>query len=202
MARTTPAKGEKAMSESAVTPTEERDEKTVALLKDEKDLLDVLLGSAEQVKNSTEVIRIIRNGEVQFALRVRGVTEDEDRTARDRATDKKRTRKIGNLKVPFTDNVRYRSGLIQMATVAFCRQVGDPDPETGAVAFEDAENMWDNSDLRKQLNVTDKRDMVDRILKAGEKAQVMEVIERLSGFGLEPTEDDEEDVTLESEAGN
>ena len=69
-----------------------------------------------------------------------------------------------------TDRVKYQSEIIYRATVA-----------------EDREKLWDNRDVWDALNAKKDRimnglDVIECVLKAGEKDKVLEAIDKLSGY--------------------
>ena len=69
-----------------------------------------------------------------------------------------------------TDSVKYRSSLIYEATVE-----------------EDRRNLWDNKDVwealkRQGMQIVRGLDVIEYVLKAGEKDRVLEAIDKLSGY--------------------
>ena len=49
-------------------------------------------------------------------------------------------------------------------------------------ATVDSDKLWNNSDLKRQLNVLDPVDVVDAVLLAGEKDAIDDVIDQISGY--------------------
>ena len=69
-----------------------------------------------------------------------------------------------------TDNVKYRADLIYRATVE-----------------EDKKNLWDNKKVwealrNKGMQIVSALDVIEYSLKAGEKDQVVDCIDKLSGY--------------------
>ena len=52
--------------------------------------------------------------------------------------------------------------------------------------------IWDNKDLWKKANVVTGWQLVDKVLKRGEKEKCIELIESLSGYADEDAESTEE----------
>jgi len=53
---------------------------------------------------------------------------------------------------------------------------------------EDRAMIWDNKELWEKANVLAGWQLVDKVLKRGEKDEVIELIERLSGYNSEENE--------------
>ncbi len=137
----------------------------------EGSILNALLDTAGYADDSNEryTIRIRRqkNGEqvTMFTFDIRPLSEDEWNTCRKKNTKKKRDRRYG-IDREEVDNVRFRSQVIYAATVA-----------------ENGSKIWDNREAQEKLNVASGVDLIDKVLKSGEKDAVVEKIEIISGYG-------------------
>lgn len=113
-----------------------------------------------------EVYNVVRDGKKLFSFRVRGLDDEEFEKCRDQATKLVKDRRFGNVAVPRDFNsAKYNSLVIYTAT--------HPD---------DRKFLWDNKDLWQKANIATGWQLVDRVLLRGEKDEVIELIERLSGF--------------------
>ncbi|NSW90211.1 MAG: hypothetical protein HPY74_05950 [Firmicutes bacterium] len=137
-------------------------------LVNENALLAALLKAAEGRQDESNFARvdISRKGNILFSFRVRPLGEDEYNACRDKYTRYVRNKGFGGLKLPEeTDTVRYRSALIYTATIK-----------------EDREKIWDNKDAWKELRVLNGIDLIDKVLFAGEKDKIVEIIDKISGY--------------------
>ncbi|MHC8516986.1 phage tail assembly chaperone [Sporosarcina sp. ITBMC105] len=142
------------------------------LLAVEEDFLRGLLGAYEDNQEDTATIEIIRNGKKFFSFDIRGLSEKEYNDLQDQATKFKKAKNLGGVKVAEETNVtRFRSSLIYHATLA-----------------EDRKKLWNNKQAWNQLNVLNGIDLIDKVLKAGEKSAIIEKIDELSGFGTESSD--------------
>ncbi|GKV54236.1 hypothetical protein NCCP2222_01830 [Sporosarcina sp. NCCP-2222] len=142
------------------------------LLTVEDSFLRGLLDAYEDNQDDVRTIQIARNGRTLFEFDVRGLSEKEYNDLQDQATKFKKAKNLGGVKVPEETNVpRFRSSLIYHATVK-----------------EHRDKLWNNKQAWKQTNVLNGIDLIDKILKAGEKSAVIEIIDDLSGFGSEGNE--------------
>jgi len=127
----------------------------------------------------TETIEVNFANRVTFQFRIRPLSEREWNTCRERNTKYKKNRRLGGMKVvDDTDTVGYHSLLIYTATVD-----------------EDKEKLWNNKKLWKAVGALTGTDMVDKLIPyAGKKQQIVERIERLSGYDDESEDEYEETV--------
>lgn len=134
----------------------------------EYDLLEGLLAAADYV-NELKPIRIERNGKHMFTFHVHAVSEKDKMDAHRKATTYAKNPAGAHLPQIEKDTPPelFKSWLIFIAT-----------------SDEDKQNIWNNKDLKKQLNVLRGVETIDLLLKAGEKDAVMDVIAELSGFGI------------------
>lgn len=136
------------------------------LLASEQDILRGLLDAAEDMKSETTAIEIARRGRVLFRFRIRPLTESEYHACREKATKYIRNRQLGGIKLPEDTNVtRYRSYLIYEATVP-----------------EDRKAVWDNKEAWDRLSVITGPDLIEKVLKAGEKEAVIAKLDAISAF--------------------
>lgn len=141
------------------------------LLFNEDELLKAL--TAKDNMENTETIEV-KFGKAVFRFRIRPLSEREYDECRERHTKYKRNRRLGGMKVvEDTDTVGYHTSLIYTATVD-----------------EDKERLWKNKRLWKAVGALTPTDMVDRLIPfAGKKQQIIERIEKLSGYDDESEEE-------------
>lgn len=114
-----------------------------------------------------ERFAVVRGGKELFAFRVRGLDDGETEKCRTEATKYTRNRRMGRMAVPTDFNTaKFNSLLINLATHPADRGL-----------------LWDNKDLQERAQAVTAWQVVDKVLKAGEKGRVVDLIERLSGFG-------------------
>lgn len=149
--------------ETELTPEEENQ----MLRTYENDILGGLLAAAgfREDSDETKTVEIARNGVVCFKFRIRPLSEEEYERCKEKYTKYSRNKQFG-IRIPEkTDTIRYRSALIYEATVE-----------------EDRKKLWDNRDAWKRLDVLSGIELIGRVLKAGEKDAVLDLIDRISGF--------------------
>lgn len=127
----------------------------------EGSIVDALLESAKYKDDSKDerLIKIVRNQILMFSFKVHPLNESDFQKAR-RQNTKHRGKRDEEL-----DIVRYRSNIIYIAT---CE--------------EDRKRLWNNKDIWTPLNVASGVDAINEILKPGEKAKIIEVVEAISGY--------------------
>jgi len=135
----------------------------------EGDILKGLLAAADFRDDEDNVvpIEIARNGVVLFTFRIRPLSEEEYNLCKEKNTKYVRNKQLG-IKFPEDTNAtRYRSSLIYEATIA-----------------EDRTKIWDNKEAWRapKINVTNGIDMIDKVLRAGEKDAVLNKIDEISGY--------------------
>ncbi len=159
----------KAMTEDRDFTAEETKNQSRAF---EGDILRGVLESAgfSETEDEYRTIEVARKGKVLFTFRIRPLTEEEYEKCKKRNTKYVRNKQLG-IKMPEdTNNVKYRSDLIYTATVE-----------------EDRKKLWDNRQIwnalsEKGADVLTATDVIDIVLKPGEKAAVVEQIDQISGF--------------------
>lgn len=159
------------------------------LLTNEDAILEAMFEAGEVDKSpgtqETKVVHVrLKNGKTVY-IRLRGLDEDDEERCRKRARSRTKQEKRGRAALlPDVDSALFRSFLILEATVAFCLPI---ETEEGT-AFKDVQTMWSRSDLRARLGVQANVDVIDKVLPAGQKSAVIQVIEELSGYENESIE--------------
>lgn len=121
-----------------------------------------------------EMFKVVRDGKEFFSFRVRGLDDEEMEKCRTEATKYVKSKRFGGVTVPADFNAAKYNSLLIVATT-------HP---------EDRPFLWDNKDLQKKAKAVTGWQVVDKVLRAGEKERVIELIEKLSGYdenGLDET---------------
>ncbi len=152
------------------------------ILQNEDEMIAGLLEAANFKDNSDfqKKIEIRRNGKLLFSFFVRPLTEEEIQDCRKRATKRRpdpRGKQFGMIEVE-TNFIKFRSYKIMAATV---------DKGQGV--------LWSNKKLKEKLNVIEDIDVIDMVLMGGEKDQISDIIDEISGYGMN-------EVSLEETAKN
>jgi hypothetical protein len=154
------------------------EEKKNYIVQNENAILRDVAGVLEAMETIIEykVFEVIRDGKKLFSFRVRGLDDSEFERCRDQATKVAKDRRLGNLAVPREFNsAKFNSLVIYAAT--------HPD---------DKKAIWDNKDLWAKADVVTGWQLVDKVLKRGEKEKCIELIEELSGYADEDAETTDE----------
>lgn len=135
----------------------------------EDDILGGLLAAADFRQDEDEIhpIEIVRSGRVVLTFRVRPLSEGEYNRCKERYTKYTRHKQLGIRLPEKTDTIAYRSAIIYEATVE-----------------EDRKNIWDNKEAWKKLDVINGVELIGRVLKAGEKDAVCDLIDQISGYSI------------------
>lgn len=135
----------------------------------EDDILAGLLAASayKTDEDETAKIEIVRNGTVVLAFRIRPLSEEEYLRARKDNTVYRRNKTVGGRVADHVDTSRYRSQLIYDATVE-----------------KDREKIWNNRDAWSRLSVVNGIDLVDVVLKSGEKDAIIDKLDEISGYQL------------------
>lgn len=133
----------------------------------EDDILGGLIAAAsyKTSEEDTAEIQIVRNGDVVLSFRIRPLSEEEFMKCRKDNTDYKRNRQTGVKVAERVDAARYRAQLIFTATVD-----------------DDREKIWCNRKAWEKLAVLNGIDLVEVVLKAGEKDMIIDKLEEISGY--------------------
>lgn len=141
------------------------------LLAAENTILQDIGGVLEAMETITkyEVFEVVRDGKKLFSFRVRGLDDEEIEKCRDQATKVVKDRRLGNLAIPRDFNAaKFNSLVIYTAT--------HPD---------DRKALWDNKTLWEKAGVVSGWQVVDKVLRRGEKEAAIQLIEKLSGYADE-----------------
>lgn len=150
------------------------------LLRNEAEIINGLLAAAnyKEDEDNIQAIEIKRNGKKFFEFRVRPLGEDELMAIRKLCVKKynnpagKGLPKIeGDVDLPV-----FRSRKIYAATVE-----------------EDKKLLWNNPQIKqsfkaKGIDILEGHEMVDKVLMAGEKDKISDIIDELSGYSADLTE--------------
>lgn len=138
------------------------------ILEQEGNLLSNLLDLAKRKENEAffRKIDIQANGETKISFRLRPMSSEDVANCVKQATKLVKNHR-GKAETE-VDQRLYQSILIYEATIP-----------------EDQKAIWGNPQLKRALGVLDNFDTVDKLLLAGEKAQVFTVIDEMSGFNQE-----------------
>lgn len=134
-------------------------------------------------------IAVSRGGKVLFSFTVRPLDEEEEISCYRAATPQvphpngKNWPKLDGK----TDTTKMRSLKIYTATID-----------------EDKKRIWDNPTFKQKLGVITATDMIDKVLRTGDKDDILAVIDEISGSdkGGESTNDGVTDKSLEDYAKN
>lgn len=137
------------------------------LLQDEQNILQAVLGAAQNIAETTSEIEVARDGKVFFGFEVKALTNKAYDDAREKAT-KYKIDKRGRKVVDDYSTDEAQARLIYAATVDV-----------------DREKIWDNKELWQKLNVLTGHQVIPKVLLPGEIAAVCAAIDDLSGFSLE-----------------
>jgi len=146
---------------------EQHEQEREGLLAHEDDLLQGLLAAAEDTEEDVVPVQIVRQGKVALQFRIRPLRDYEYEECREQVTTYRRN--AFGVRVPEeTDPVRFRALLIYKATVE-----------------EDRKRLWDNKAAWERLKVMSGPDLIDRVLRAGEKDAIVRKIDEISGYGAD-----------------
>jgi len=136
----------------------------------ENDFIQGLIAAADFRTEETQHIEIIRNGKLYFAFDVRALGEEEYDKCKTKNTKYVRNKQLG-IKLPEdTNTVKYRCSLIYQATV-----------EADRAKLWDNKQIWDALNT-KGLQIMNGLDVIESVLRSGEKDKVIECIDKLSGY--------------------
>lgn len=150
---------------------------------EEFDYIAGFFRAAELITENTQPITIQRDGVKLFEFSVHALTGNDARVAKKKATT--RIPNPMNKKLPpivkEVNEVIYQSYLIYLATTA-----------------DDRKKYWDNPVFRDKFGVMEGYELIEKVLLPGEKAQVLDHIDTLSGYGFSDV-DYEEDEDSDTE---
>lgn len=152
----------------------EREEKGLPkaeeVLMNEENLLNGLLEAAgfKTDPDNHKLVQIKRNGKLLFQFHIRPLEEEEIQQCRKRATKYVPNPQNRSLRMEVdTDYVKLRSLKIYMATVDDDRRI-----------------LWDNPLLRDKFGTMEAFESIDKVLMAGEKDTICEMIDDISGYNV------------------
>ena len=143
----------------------------------EGDILTGMIQAARFRATEKETVDIRRGESTLFTFHIHALSEQEYEKCRRKATKYVRNKQLG-IKMPEdTNNIYYRALLIYTAT--------EP---------EDRAQTWDNKQLWDALeklgySILTGTDVIDAVLLPGEKAEVVDRLDRLSGFNTDNLEE-------------
>lgn len=165
------SRAEEECTQPEVREYETDEEDTRALLRaNEEDFIQGLIAAAEFAAEETQRIEIIREGRLFFAFSIRPLSSEEYEKCRKKHTKYVRNKQLG-MKLPEdTNRIKYQSAIIYEATVE-----------------DDRRKLWDNRKVWDALNAKQDRimnglDVIECVLKAGEKDRIIDAVDKLSGF--------------------
>lgn len=160
------------VTENNVIEEDFTEEETMDQIRANEDsLLEGLLAAADYAANEEATIEIIRGGKLYFSFTIHPLSEETLYKIRKLHTTYEKNRRTG-LKAPGeVDVAKFRCSMIYNATV---------DKDKAAI--------WDNKNLqealkRKGYHIINALDVIEAVLLQGEKEKIMEVIDRLCGYG-------------------
>lgn len=133
----------------------------------EDDILGGLIAAASYKTNEDDIaeINIVRNKAIVLSFRIHPLSEEEFMECRKKNTEYKKNRQTGVRIAEKVNAARYRAQLIYSATVK-----------------EDREKIWNNRNAWDKLSVANGIDLVEVVLKAGEKDAIIDKLEEISGY--------------------
>jgi hypothetical protein len=136
------------------------------LLAAEDTILKDVGGVLEAMETVTQydTFPVIRNGKKLFSFRVRGLDDEEMEKCRDESTKMVKNKRLGVAVPGEFNSAKFNSLLVYYAT--------HPD---------DRKWLWDNKELQQKAEVLSGWQVVDAVLRYGEKEAVIEMMEELSG---------------------
>lgn len=157
---------------------ETTEEETADIIRNnEEDFIKGLIKAAEFPSDETQPIEIRRNEQLLFRFTIRPLSSEEYERCRKKHTKYVRNKQLGMKMPEDTNKVKYQSEIIYAATIA-----------------EDRKKLWDNRKVWDALNAKNDRimnglDVIECVLKAGEKDKILEAIDKLSGYDSENLEE-------------
>lgn len=149
------------------------------LLQNEESILQDIAGVLEAMETVVEYkeFEVIRDGKKLFSFRVRGLDDSEFEECRKDSTKAVRDPRLGSIAIPREfDSAKFNSLIIYKATHP-----------------EDRKKLWDNKELwKKAKDVLTGWQLIDKVLRRGEKEKCLELIETLSGYNFDDEENEEE----------
>lgn len=145
------------------------EEKNALVRQYEDDILGGLIAAASYKDDEQETakIQIVRNSKIVLEFHIRPMGEDEYMKCRKNNTTYRKNKQVGTRVAESVNAARYRAELIYTATVE-----------------EDRNKIWDNHQAWDRLACVNGIDLIDVVLKAGEKDMILEKLDELSGYQI------------------
>ena len=167
------------MKKDMIDDTTEMNEEEIKELtrKYEDDILGGLMAAAafhtdEEDIATINIVRKVAGQKVTvLSFRIRPLGEEEYLKARKENTVYKRNKQLGTRVADHVDTSKYRSQLIYDATLD-----------------EDRKKIWDNREAWNKFAVVNGIDLIDSVLKAGEKDTIIDKLDEISGYQLSTEE--------------
>lgn len=150
---------------------QETDEQLKSVIRtNEEDFIQGLIEAAQFASDETQKVEIVRDGKLYFEFHIRPLSSEEYEKCKRKHTKYVRNKQLGMKMPEDTDRVKYQSAIIYQATTD-----------------EDRAKLWDNRKVWDALNakydhVMNGLDVIESVLKAGEKDRILEAIDKLSGY--------------------
>lgn len=158
------------------------EDKVIITHMNEDEILTGLLEAANAKEETTYPVEIARGGKVLFRFRIRPLGADEYAACREKYTKYVRNKALGGIRMPEdTDTLRYNSAVILTATVD-----------------EDRKAVWENKKAWDRLGVLNAVDLIDKVLLAGEKDKIIELIDKISGYESTTSAEDRMEETAKN----
>lgn len=145
------------------------EEEKATYRKYEDDILSGLLAAANYKYDEEETtkIEIVRNKHTVLSFRIRPLSEEEYLKARRENTVYKRNKSMGTRVADHVNTSAYRAQLIYDATVE-----------------EDRDKIWNNREAWDRLSVVNGIDLIEVVLKSGEKDAIIDKLDEISGYQI------------------
>ena len=128
----------------------------------ERDILSALLSAGEVTQEDYEPVSIVRRGKKVMEFKVRPLSDEESQRCWKAAT-RYGPAQAGRPRTALeTNTALYRSHLILAASV---------------------DDIWSSPELLQKYEVLQAVDVIDKVLRVGEKQRVIRKIDEISGFG-------------------
>lgn len=144
-----------------------KEEKKALVRQYEDDILGGLIAAASYKEDEAEIVpvEIVRGNSVVLKFSIHPLSEDDYLNARREHTVYKRNKQLGTKVTDHVDTARYRAQLIYDATIE-----------------ADQEKIWKNRKAWEKLAVLSAIDLIEVVLKGGEKDAIIDKIDEISGY--------------------
>ena len=144
-----------------------KEEKNALVRQYEDDIIGGLIAAASYKEDEAEIVpvEIVRNNAVVLKFSIHPLSEDDYLQARREHTVYKRNKQLGTKVADHVDTARYRAQLIFNATIE-----------------ADQDKIWKNTKAWNKLAVVSAVDLIEVVLKGGEKDAIIDKIDEISGY--------------------